>query len=174
MSIYTDRRFTAREIRRQAAELEFLEPQPLHPNNGDEARYPNRIGNSTKGLGHDPLTGEVKAADYNALLNALATGTHEAFNALATNGHLGAASASQQRRFVNPLSGFAYDLQGADSRQFAMPAAPAFASAEEAGEMVELYWMALLRDTNFIDYVPSNALVTAAANEAHSTVKCNG
>ncbi|WP_439356876.1 hypothetical protein [Bradyrhizobium sp. DASA03007] len=30
--------------------------------------------------------------------------------------------------------------------------------------MIELYWMALLRDVNFLDY-PSNALAQAAASE---------
>ena len=32
---------------------------PAHPDNGDEARYPTRIGNYSKGLKHDPSTGEV-------------------------------------------------------------------------------------------------------------------
>jgi hypothetical protein len=42
--------------------------------------------------------------------------------------------------------------------------APAFASAQEAGEMVELYWMALLRDINFADY-ESSAMAQAAAED---------
>jgi membrane-associated phospholipid phosphatase len=43
-------------------------------------------------------------------------------------------------------------MEGLDSHQFSMRAAPAFSSPEEAGEMVELYWMAMLRDVNFLDY----------------------
>ena len=31
---------------------------PDHPDNGDEARYPTRIGSYSKGLKHDPHTGE--------------------------------------------------------------------------------------------------------------------
>ena len=167
MPNHHDRRFTARQVRQEAAELEFLEPQPLHPNNGDEARYSNRIGNSTKGLGHDPITGEVIPADYNAMLSALASGNHADFDALATNGHLGCNDPAKRRRFVNPRSAYAYDLQGADPHQFAMRAAPAFASAEEAGEMVELYWMALARDVNFLDY-GTNAITMAAAADLSS------
>jgi len=45
-----------------------------------------------------------------------------------------------------------------------MPPAPRFASAETAGEMVELYWMALLRDVNFSDY-ETNPIVAQAADE---------
>jgi hypothetical protein len=45
-----------------------------------------------------------------------------------------------------------------------MRAAPAFASAEEAGEMVELYWMALLRDVNFLDY-ETNPIALKAAGD---------
>jgi hypothetical protein len=45
-----------------------------------------------------------------------------------------------------------------------MRAAPAFASAEEAGEMVELYWMSLLRDVNFTDY-EANPIAQKAADD---------
>ena len=40
----TFRRAAARKLRQEAAEAEFLEPFPLHANNGDETRYPNKIG----------------------------------------------------------------------------------------------------------------------------------
>jgi hypothetical protein len=43
-----------------------------------------------------------------------------------------------------------------------MRAAPAFASAEDAGEMVELYWMELLRDTPFAAYAGDATAVAAA------------
>src|SRR5262245_25730719 len=44
------RRQEAFRIRQQAALLEFTQPLPDHPNNGDEALYSNRIGNFSKGL----------------------------------------------------------------------------------------------------------------------------
>src|SRR5262249_48117177 len=43
-----------------------------------------------------------------------------------------------------------------------LPPAPAFASAEQAGEMVELYWMALTRDVPFSEY-DTHPLTQAAA-----------
>src|SRR2546422_10801041 len=52
-------------------------------------------------------------------------------------------------RSVNPQAGLAFDLEGTDSHQLAMGPPPAVASAERAGEAVEDYWIALLRDVNF-------------------------
>jgi hypothetical protein len=164
MNSPTNRRADARRLRQEAAEAEFLEPLPLHANNGDEARYPNKIGNSTKGLAHDSHTGEVITSAYDALLDALRSGDPTDFEALATGGHLGCKVATERRRFVNPQSGYAFDLEGIDSHQLVMPPAPAFASAEEAGEMVELYWMALLRDVSFAEYT-TNPIALAAAND---------
>jgi hypothetical protein len=142
----------ARKLRDDAAQDEFKRGSEPHPTNGDEERYPNRIGNSTKGLRHDPQTGEVVPAAYEALLDAIADGSFDAFERLATDGHLGCTDVAHRRRLVNPESGYAFDLEGADSHQLAQPPAPAFASAQEAGEAVELYWMALMRDINFADY----------------------
>jgi hypothetical protein len=56
------------------------------------------------------------------------------------------------------------DLEGPDSHHVTMPPAPRFASAEAAGEAVELYWMALARDVNFTDY-GSNPIIARAAQE---------
>lgn len=158
------RRTQAKQIRDRATQAEFAIGPPAHPDNGDEARYPNRIGNFSKTLKHDPLTGEVEPTAYEALLAAIAKGTHADFEALATNDHFGSADPSRQRRLVNPMAGYAFDLQGADSHVPAMRPAPAFASAEEASEMTELYWMALLRDVNFEDYAVSTLAQTAAAD----------
>jgi hypothetical protein len=156
------RRRKAKHIRDRATEDEFSIPPHTHPDNGDEQKYPNRIGNFSKTLRHDPSTGEVDPAAYETLTEAIASGDSADFDALAINGHFGCADPFRQRRLVNPLAGYAFDLEGADSHAPTMRPAPAFASAEEAGEMVELYWMALLRDVNFEDYA-TNALAQAAA-----------
>jgi len=58
-------------------------------------------------------------------------------------------------------SGYAFTLEGADGHRLGIPAPPAFSSAEEAGEMAELYWQALTRDVPFLDY-PTASLITAA------------
>lgn len=154
----------AQKIRIEAAAQQRAVPIPDHPVNGDEARYPTRIGNYSKGLKHDPLTGEVDAAAYDGLLAAISSGRNEDFDSLVTRGLYGCPDPLRQRRQVNPQSAYAFDLEGTDSHQLAMRPPPAFASAEEAGEMVELYWMSLLRDVNFTDY-DTNPLAQKAADD---------
>ena len=147
------------EIRVDAAAAARDVPIPAHHANGDENLFPNRIGNFSKGLPHDDL-GEVSADAYDALLFALASGRPQAFEDIP----LGCADPSRQRLLVNPQAGLAFDLQGTDSHQLTVPPAPAFGSAEAAGEAIELYWMAHLRDLDFTDYGRS-PLVEAAAGE---------
>jgi len=157
------RRNQAFQVRRDAALFQKELPIPHHPCNGDEDLYPNKIGNYSKSLRHNSI-GEVNLGAYNALIAAISSGEFADFEALSTNGHLGCSDPARQRRLVNPQAGYAFDLEGTDSHQLSMPAAPAFASAEEAGEMAELYWMALLRDVNFRDY-NTNLLAQDAADD---------
>ena len=155
---------SSEKIRQDVAERESNTPIPTHDDNGDEALYPSKIGNYSKNLKHDPTTGEVDPAAYQAMLAAISTGRFADFEALASNGHFGSSDPSMQRRLVNPGSGYAFDLEGTDSHQLRLAPAPAFASAQEAGEMAELYWMALLRDINFADYDSSSMTQLAAAD----------
>lgn len=80
------------------------------------------------------------------------------------------AAAGLQRRLVNPQAGVAYDLEGIDSHQLAANSAPAFASADEAAEQVELYWMSLARDVAFINY-PSNGTIGSAVTDLNTRYK---
>ncbi len=148
----SERRLQAYRIRQQAALFEFNQPVPVHPNNGDEALYPNRMGSYTKALPHDAL-GEVDLNAYSALLTALSTGLREDFEAIPLG--LGA-------KLTNPQAGLAFDLEGPDSHALFQPPAPALASAEAAAELAELYWMALARDVHFSDYDSSPVLAAAA------------
>lgn len=127
-------------------------PNLLRPNNGDEDLYPNRIGNYSKGLPHQP-NGEVVPAAYNAMLAAIASGLPAAFEQIPLGGTV---------KLTNPQAGYAYDLEGADSYSMVQPPPPAFASREIAAEMAENYWMALLRDVPFTEYA-SNPIATAAS-----------
>jgi hypothetical protein len=120
-----------------------------------------RIGSFTKSLKHN-ARGEVDPDAYEALLRALRSSRHADFEAIATGGHFGTADRARQRRLVNPQASYAFDLEGIDSLKGFEPPAPAFSSAEEAGEMVELYWMALLRDVNFRNF-DTNPVAQAAA-----------
>ena len=151
------RRTQAFRARVEAATFNHHLPIPDHPTNGDEDLYPDRIGSYSKGLPHNSF-GEVDMVAYNAFLGACATGLPADFEAIP----MGCPNPAQQMKLVNPQAGLAFDLEGTDSHQFAMRAAPAFASAEEAGELVENYWMALLRDVAFTDYGTSPLAQDAA------------
>ena len=52
----------------------------------------------------------------------------------------------------NPQSALAFDLEGPDAQDLKMPPAPTIKSPQAAGEMAELYWMALCRDVPFLEY----------------------
>jgi hypothetical protein len=144
-------------VRLQAATNERQVPIPRQTPNQDEQLYPNFIGNYSKGLPHSSL-GEVNTAAYRTLLNAVNAGTWTAFEEILLGGNT---------LLVNPLAGIAFDLEGTDSHQLAIPAALPVASQARADEMVELYWQALCRDVNFTDYA-TNPLAQDAAAELSS------
>jgi hypothetical protein len=157
------RRAQAYKLRRNAARDESKIPLPQHPNNGDEQLYSNRIGNFSKGLPHDGH-GIVDPNAYASLLNAIASGAPAAFAAIPMGGSV---------PLVNPQSGLAYDMEGTDSHQLAIPPAPALASAWRAAEAVEVYWQALLRDLPFSQYATS-PMAQAAVNELNSLTDFRG
>jgi hypothetical protein len=129
-------------------------PLATYPTNGDEAAYPTTIANFTKGLPHNAL-GEGERTAYEALRNALTTGKSAAFEALPLGG---------QFPLANPQAAYAFELEGLDPHQVAIPAPPAFSSAEIAAEMVELYWQALTRDVPFAAYATHPLIQAAAAD----------
>src|SRR5579875_3381084 len=143
----------ARKIRTDAAAEEFHIVHH-HPTNGDEERYPDKWGNYSKGLVHD-ARGDVDLESYRSMLHALETGDPADFEKIQLGGDV---------PLVNPQSGLAYDLQGADCRSLRMPPAPALASPQRAAEAVEDYWMALLRDVPFTQYA-SHPLAQAAIED---------
>ncbi|MEK6644352.1 MAG: vanadium-dependent haloperoxidase [Planctomycetota bacterium] len=149
-------------IRVKAASQERDFPLPDHSTNGDESLYSNKIANYSKGLPHN-VRGEVSLSAYNAFINALNTGKPSDFDAIP----LGCSTPSFRRKLVNPQAGLALDLQGADSHHLSQPPAPAFAGPEQAGEMVENYWMALCRDVPFNQY-DSHPLTLEACAELSS------
>ena len=167
-SIAERRREDAFQLRMQAARAEHEIALPSHDSNGDESAYAKRWGNFSKGLPHNNL-GEVDLNAYTTLLNALSSGNPADMEAVL----MGASDPSNQLKMVNPLAGLAFDMEGCDSHALSQPPAPAFASAEAAGEMVELYWMALMRDVAFTDYA-SNALAQAACNDLSSLSNFKG
>jgi len=151
---HLSRRRRALELRMAAAMEEFRVPVPGHRNNGDEGLYPNRIGNYSKGLPHNRL-GEVDSRAYQSLITALQTRDPGDFEEIVMGGNV---------PLVDPQAGLAFDMEGTDSHQMALGPPPRLASAERAGEAVECYWMALLRDVNFTQYA-SAPLALEASDE---------
>jgi hypothetical protein len=109
---------------------------------GEEDSLPGRIACYSKGLPHD-RTGEVDAKAYEVYLKALRTGRPEDFERIPLGGFV---------KLANPQSALAFGLIGPDSSQLQCPATLGFASAEQAAELVELYWQALARDVPFSEY----------------------
>jgi hypothetical protein len=73
-------------------------------------------------------------------------------------------------RFVSPLAGASTETHGPDPKTLEMPPAPGILSASTKAEMVELYWMALLRDVPFADF-DSHADVDDAVDEVRKFYK---
>lgn len=147
-----ERRNEAFERRVCAARAQQAEVHPVHMNNGDDDKYADRRASFTKGMLHDPKTGLADRAAYESLLNALKSGVPEAFDRIRLSG---------DRKLVNPQAGLAFEVAGGDSHAFTVPPAPKFDSQEEAAEIVENYWMALLRDVPFDHYA-----ITGGAKDA--------
>ncbi|MFP2928437.1 vanadium-dependent haloperoxidase [Pyxidicoccus sp. 3LG] len=143
----------AKAVRDAASTYQRGRPVPTHANNNDRADF-GRWATFSKGLPHDSV-GEPNATQYDALLNALISGSPTALEAVVLGG---------ARQLVNPQAGFAFVLEGADPQALTMRPAPDFTSGEASGEMVELYWMSLLRDLRFDQY-SGNATITNAVNE---------
>ncbi|MEP6901372.1 MAG: phosphoesterase, partial [Actinomycetota bacterium] len=153
-TFYEQRAAACYQFRVNAANTNNRRIPPLftRSNNGDENLYANKIGNFSKGLPHQS-NGEVVLSAYNALLDALRTGNPAAFELVPMGG---------DRKMTNPQCGLAFDLEGKDCFSMVQTPPPAFASRENAAEIAENYWMALLRDIPFSDY-PANPIAAAAA-----------
>jgi hypothetical protein len=148
-----DRRRDAYRLRVQVARDTLLAgSQPTsHRTNGDHERYPDAIADFTKGLPHDDH-GIVDREAYATLQRALGEGDLAAFKSVPRGG---------QRRLAEPEAAHAFELVGVDPHSVPEKPAPAFASAETAAEMVELYWQALCRDVPFQEFSDSETVAAA-------------
>lgn len=144
------------KLRRDAAQAGLQStPQNLqHPSNLDEELYPNRIASYSKGLPHNN-DGTVVSSAYDALRQAVGSGRPADFDAIPLGGN---------RKLTNPQSGLAFDMEGPDGHALLQPPAPAFASREQAAEISENYWMALLRDVAYSQYSSHPIANSAAAD----------
>ena len=146
-----------------AAQAELNVRIPNQVTNGDENRFPNHIGNYSKGLVHNGI-GEVDSASYASLLRAVNNGDPRLFEQIQLGGRV---------PLIDPQAGLAFDLEGTDSHQLAIGTPPSVASRDIADAAVENYWMALCRDVNFTQY-GSEPLTTAAIAELNSLAAFHG
>jgi hypothetical protein len=141
----------------RAAQAELNVRPPNQVTNGDEQRFPNRIGNYSKGLAHNGI-GEVLPSSYASFLRAVNSGQAALFDQIQMGG---------SAPLVDPQAGLAFDLEGGDSHQFAIGTPPSVVSREMADTAIENYWMALCRDVNFTQY-GNEPLTQAAIAELNS------
>lgn len=97
-------------------------------------------------------------AAFASFKKALRSGRFADFEAIKVGG---------TRTLNGPQGGLTFDLEGLDPVQFGqpeVPPAPGVASDQNATELLEHYWGALLRDVSFTDYT-SDPLAAAAAAE---------
>ncbi len=138
---------------RSARAVSNLRTFPCQTPNSDEELYPDTfLGSFSKGLEHDLVTGVVNPAAFEAFLDGFESGNFSLVPLLGG------------RKLTNPQAGLMFELTGGDTQSFAAPPPPAFASAQIAAEIVENYWMALLRDTPFDSYSVTPLAAEAAAD----------
>lgn len=140
----------------------------VQDNNGDEARYADFRGSFSKTLLHNEF-GEVDQASYESFLNALDSRNPADFDAIIT----GSPNETNRVGLVEPQAAFSFDQSALDSNGYRMLTAPAFASAETAVEMTELYWYSLNRDIPFTEY-DTNPDIAAAASDLQAAIDTTG
>lgn len=153
----SNRRFNAKTVRTITAQNQSTSVLESQPTNGDEQRYDDLRGSYGKGL-KQQSDGFIDPDAYNEMVLAIQRGTSDAFLDITMG------TDPVQRRLVSPQASFAYNLMGGDSWTFTMPAPSAVATAEKAGEMVELYWMALTRDVTFATYGTNGTIGNAVTD----------
>jgi hypothetical protein len=122
------------------------------------------IGNFHKTLPHDQF-GEVDQSAYHKFKGTcleIEAGAPLDFEEVphgplfpAFAGNADAKATKSGAKFTNPLAGAASETHGIDPKNMEMPPAPQILSASTEAEMVELYWMALLRDVPLLAFEPA-------------------
>jgi len=156
-SPYAGRRKEALERRIAAARAELDRELPRHRTNGDEKLHDPRWSCFSKGLPHETDGQPAKAAAEH-LWRAMNSGDTASLETVPLGGYI---------KLSNPQAAYAFDLIGPDAAQPEIPPPPAFSSAENAGELVELYWKSLARDVPFDRYA-SDPLIARACRDLNA------
>ena len=102
-----------------------------------------KTGVFSKGFKHNQF-GEVPKQDWMDLLMSLRSGKANEFADISLN-------PTSQRKLVSPQAAYRYSYMGQDTQSITMPLHPDLNSNHAAGEMMEVYEMAMHRDVPFID-----------------------
>ena len=155
----------AASLRRSAANSYLQNFIAIQQTNGDEGLYADFRASFFKTLPQNEF-GEVDPSAYMSLLGALSSGDNMEFESIPLD-------PQSQRKLANPQGAYKFELTGRDSQATWIRPAPAFASAETAAEMGEVYWKALSRDIPFIDY-DSNPDIAAAVSDLNAFAETVG
>lgn len=135
------------DFRIERADFQRSEADVAQTQNNDRALLIDRSGTFyrtalfSKTLPHNSF-GEVTDQDFVNVEVALRSGDQLYFDRIVR-------ATGAVRKLTNPQAALAFSLSGADAYSVSMPAAPSMTSEEAAGEMIEVYGMALLRDEGF-------------------------
>lgn len=136
---------------------------PSQPNNGDEDDENFEfLGNFHKSLPHND-DGRVNKVAYKSLMKASKNDNATPQDFEAVLAYPGAD------KLADPMGGFATGDIFPDPHYFTIAPAPSIASRDIGAEMVELYWMALLRDVPF-SQLGSDPSLQAAITDLEATL----
>ncbi len=161
-----NRRANSQIIRKIVAQYDAQQLLAAQATSGDEQLYADKRGSFGKSL-KQLDSGLIDPNAFEQLVFAVQTTNPANFNSITMG------TSPIERKLVNPQAAYTYNLDGADGWINTMPAAPALASAETAGEMVEVYWHALTRDVPFNEY-SSNSLTLAAVADLNKLSNFKG
>ena len=161
-----NRRVNARTVSNTVANLNTAQNIVLQPTNGDEQRYADKRASYGKAL-KQLDSGLIDPAAFEQVVFAVNSNSQAAFNAITMGTN------PVERRLVDPQAAFAYNLNANDSWIHLLPPPAPLASAAFAAEMVEVYWMALLRDVYFNDY-DTDPTAAAAVTDLNMLTAYNG
>ena len=152
-SLDSDRQQRAYGLRRDAAAAYLQQRLSEEATNGDEERYADKRASFAKTLAHNDH-GEPDPVNFQQFVATLTSGDSDGFAQLPR-------ASGAQVKLNNPQAAYAFELAGLDSHATRVVAPPAFASAEQARDLVEVYWQALTLDVPFQAY-DSDPLIAAA------------
>jgi hypothetical protein len=152
----TDRARDAFEVRRDAAAAYLSQQRPDENTNGDEERYNDKRASFAKTLAHNDL-GEPDPDNFAQFVKTLINGDPDAFAQLPR-------APGAQVKLNNPQASYAFELAGVDSHATRVQPPPAFASIEQARDLLEVYWQALTLDIPFVDYETDPLIAAAVAD----------